>query len=486
VPIVRGSRAAEHDGFEAVRQHISRLVASEEATGIAVAVTQNGRITWEEGFGWADQAAGRKVTSRTPFCLASITKPFTTTVLTTLAAEGKLSLDEPGGRYLGKRAPRGPNGDPAGTTIRRLGAHAGGLPTIFEMFFPDHGPAAPSADALLRGYGALAFPPGEMYEYSNVGYAMLGKIAEQVSGREFGPLMTERILHPLGMQDSFFGTDKDRLPTRALCYEAAGKALPYYTTATPPSGELFVSAHDLARFALFNLPSRSRGDRAILDDRWLAQAHKPVFAGPEGTLTTFGWFRGRTKSGLEVLIKTGGQVGVATILYMIPSLDMACLVLTNRSDNTHVVHDVAGKILRTLTPTWDSPTTTPAPASTTFATRPEYAGRWEGRLMNDGADMHAVLDIVADGSHTLSIGDGAPEPIRDLQLQGTALIGSTTGKIDSAEAIRTAATNLEIKLIAHAGKLVGRVIASAEKPGTMLPYVLSLSQQQLPPIRQGK
>src|SRR5581483_545949 len=153
LPIVRNSRAAAPDDFEAVRQHISGLVASEQATGIAVAVAQNGRITGEEGFGWADQAVGRKVTSRTPFCLASITKPFTTTLLTTLAAEGKLSLDEPGGRYFDNRVPRGPNGDPTGVTIRRLGAHAGGLPTIFEMFFPDHGPAAPSADALLGNYG---------------------------------------------------------------------------------------------------------------------------------------------------------------------------------------------------------------------------------------------------------------------------------------------------------------------------------------------
>lgn len=158
----------------------------------------------------------------------------------TLAAEAKLSLDEPGGHYFDNRSPRGPNGDPLRATIRRLGAHTGGLPTIFEMFFPDHGPVAPSVDAVLRGYGALAFPPGEINEYSNVGYAMLGAIAEQVTGQEVGRLMTERILQPLGMRDSFFGTDKDRLETRALCYEAAGRVVPYYTTATPPSGELYV------------------------------------------------------------------------------------------------------------------------------------------------------------------------------------------------------------------------------------------------------
>lgn len=86
--------------FDAVGQRIADAVAAEKATGVAVAVSHKEKIVWEQGFGWADQGAGRRVTSHTPFCLASITKPFTTTLLTRLAAEGRIGLDQAIGEFL--------------------------------------------------------------------------------------------------------------------------------------------------------------------------------------------------------------------------------------------------------------------------------------------------------------------------------------------------------------------------------------------------
>src|ERR1700748_2907782 len=90
------------NNFEPVRHRILKEIASGAATGVAVAVVHNGKIVWEEGFGWANREAAVKATSRTPFNLASLTKPFTTTTLMTLVAEGKLSLDDPANNYLAK------------------------------------------------------------------------------------------------------------------------------------------------------------------------------------------------------------------------------------------------------------------------------------------------------------------------------------------------------------------------------------------------
>src|ERR1700678_460602 len=90
---VRASTASldRHD-FEPVRNRILKEIASGAATGVAVAVVYRGQIIWEEGFGWANREAAVKATSRTPFNLASLTKPFTTMTLMTLVAERKLSL----------------------------------------------------------------------------------------------------------------------------------------------------------------------------------------------------------------------------------------------------------------------------------------------------------------------------------------------------------------------------------------------------------
>ena len=79
---------------------ILKAIAGGAATGLAVAVTHGGRIIWEVGFGWANREAAPKATARTPFSLASLTKPFTATTLMTLVAEGKLLLDDSANKYL--------------------------------------------------------------------------------------------------------------------------------------------------------------------------------------------------------------------------------------------------------------------------------------------------------------------------------------------------------------------------------------------------
>ena len=131
---VYGSERERQD-FGPVRDRILQAIANGSATGVAVAVAYGGRIVWEEGFGWANRETGLKVTPRTPFSLASITKPFTATTVMTLVAEGKVSLDEPANKYLSKSKIEGANGNADGATVQRLGAHASGLPTMFETYF---------------------------------------------------------------------------------------------------------------------------------------------------------------------------------------------------------------------------------------------------------------------------------------------------------------------------------------------------------------
>jgi CubicO group peptidase (beta-lactamase class C family) len=299
-----------------VRDAVVAAVGSHKATGVAVAAAHRGRIIWEEGFGWANREAGIKVTEHTPFCLASVTKPFTTTTMMTLVAGGKISLDDSANKYLSGDSSL--KGNAKDASIRLLGAHAAGLPSMFEMF-PSAGDARqPSPRTLLENYGTLAYLPNEVYEYSNIGFLALGAIASNVTGLEFGDLLMRHVLGPLGLHDSFFDTDKARLPNGAVLYDELERPIPEYFTATPPSGELYVSAHDLARFALFNLKNSLRDQTPILSNRLLDELHRPVFRGPSPAATTFGWFSGKTKSGLPVIFKDGGQPGVSTIMYMVP------------------------------------------------------------------------------------------------------------------------------------------------------------------------
>jgi CubicO group peptidase (beta-lactamase class C family) len=467
-----------HD-FEPVRRHILRAIAKGDATGVAVAVARRGRIIWEEGFGWANRESGLKAAAHTPFSLASITKPFTATTLMILAAEGKLDLDDPANKYLRQSKLQGPNGNPNEATLRRLGAHVGGLPSMFEWFFPSKGQYPASAASLLRNYGRLAYPPGRFYEYSNIGYEVLGAVASNVAGMNFASLMTRRVLEPLGLRDSFFDTDVQRLRTSAARYDGSGNPIPYYTTSTPPSGELYASAHDLALFAIFNLKNDLGLRLPLLDSRWIDELHKPVFVGHSGAATTFGWFSGHTKTGTEVVFKAGGQPGVATMLYMVPSANLACLALTNQSNesmNAGFALDVCDRIMATILPQWIRPSESVGPPPSPLNAASPFSGEWEGTLSNGAANMRVRLEVKSVDSAALALGREPAEKLSDIRAEGTALTGKAVAVIESPDAIRTGAADLSLKLIPRNGKLIGRILASSKDGGIALPYVLTLSR----------
>ncbi len=127
------------DQYGAIRQDIDHEIAAGRASGVAVALTHNGKIIWQEGFGWADKERGRRVTPDTPFSLASVTKPFTTTALMVLVAAKKVSLDARANDYLGAAKIRAGVGNPDDVTLRAAASHSSGLPGTFQLF-PIDGP----------------------------------------------------------------------------------------------------------------------------------------------------------------------------------------------------------------------------------------------------------------------------------------------------------------------------------------------------------
>lgn len=443
-----------------------------------MAVAHHGRIIWEEGFGWANREVDAKVSEHTPLCLASITKPFTTTAMMTLVATQRISLEDSANKYLDRKSRLRGNAEAA--TIRLLGAHAAGLPSMFEMYPGTDDARQPSPTTLLENYGALAYAPNELDEYSNIGFVALGEIASNITGLEFAEVLKRQVLEPLGMRDSFFDTNKGHLANGAVLYDEQERRIPQYFTATPPSGELYVSAHDLPLFGLFNLKNHLRDQAPILSDQLIDELHRPVFFGRSRAATTFGWFTGETKSGLPVIFKGGGQPGVSTIMFMAPRENLVCIALANRSDNGEFVQKLADQMAATVIPNWISPNTSVGPPTVDFPGGPLYNGKWQGSLYGGGAETAVSLQIDPGGSATLSLANKGPETITNLALQGNALVGKSMGTIESADAIRNHATALSLKLLGRGDRLVGRILASAASPGKLavLPYIVELRRSK--------
>ena len=371
---------ADKVNFEPVRSRIQQAIARGDATAVAVAVVNGGRIVWEEGFGWANQEAALKATPHTPFSMASITKPFTATTIMTLVDEGKLSLDEPANKFLAGCKLVGTDRKAEAVSVRLLGAHASGLPGIFESYEANEARLVPSPDTLLQAYGGLAYPPAACYEYSNLGFAALNVIALALTQTELGALMHRRVLAPLGLNDSFFGSDTVRVQSGAMRYDSLGRLIPHYTTSTPASGELYASAHDLALFALYNMRHLAKGQAAILSEQNMDELHRPAFIGPSGVATTFGWFKSQTPSEVPFFFKSGGDPGVANRMCFVPSKDLACVVVTNRSNTWELAYSVCDEVLANYLADWRRPIEDCGFPSKPFVATPAWRGRWQGLL----------------------------------------------------------------------------------------------------------
>ncbi len=469
--------SASRVNFSDVRRSIRSAVDSDGATSLALAVVHHGNIVWEEAFGFADREHRNRATVHSPYCLASITKTFTATLIAALSEHYRFSLDDPAAPFLRTATLQGPNGDPKAVTIRMLGAHCSGLPETFTAHLL-HGPAPvmPSA-TFLQQYGRLAYPPGEVYEYSNIGYEALGAIAEQLAGQTFGRILKQQVLVPLGMHDTFFSDDVERLPIAAAGYDVHGAPLPRYRTSTPPSGELYASVHDLAHYLVLQL--RRNGLAPALDLPGLNSLRRPVLTGPKGVSSTFGWFTANLSSGEPYYFKAGGQPGVAAKLLFFPSLDLGCAVLTNETGAMSLVDECCEGIIRNYAPTFHMPQEDAGPEITAFEPTEHFVGSWQGTLLNGGANQRVRFKLDQSGSATLALSDEAPQPVVNMQSEGVAFGGTTRGLVECARADAFGVRALALKLVPRDGGLTGRVIAEGTRPGLLLaniPYVLSLSR----------
>ncbi len=291
--------------------------------------------------------------------------------------------------------------------------------------------------------------------------------------------MRQRVLAPLGLNDSFFGGDGVRVQGGATRYDAHGRLIPHYTTSTPASGELYASVHDLALFALFNMRRRAKGHAAILSEQNIHELQRPVFTGPSGVATTFGWFTSRTTSGVPFFFKSGGDPGVANRMCFVPSKDLACIVVTNRSNTGELAYSVCDEVLARYLPDWRRPEEDCGFPSKPFDATPAWRGRWQGELVGGGANMPVAINIQSNEAGSLTIGSSPAEEITGMRSEGEAFTALSTGKIDAPDAVRTGAKTLQLKLLPHGDRLRGRVFAVAGDPNVKnvrLPFVLTLSR----------
>jgi CubicO group peptidase (beta-lactamase class C family) len=177
-----------------------RTFAGWKVPGVAYGVMVGGELRHVRGIGTARLGEDRRPDADTVFRIASMTKSFTAAAVLSLRDEGHLGLDDPIAEHLPRLAGlRGPTSDSPAITIRHLLTMTAGFPTDDPWGDRQQGLEVGQFMDLVAGGLSFAWAPGTRFEYSNLGYGILGRLITAVAGREYREVVRERILDPLGM-----------------------------------------------------------------------------------------------------------------------------------------------------------------------------------------------------------------------------------------------------------------------------------------------
>jgi CubicO group peptidase (beta-lactamase class C family) len=357
-PADRGELEAFLDGV------LLRELTDYHVPGAVVAVVRDGEVLLAKGYGYADLAAKRPVVAdRTVFLVGSVAKPVTATAVLQLVERGKLRLDEDVSRYLKSFQLDGPP-----VTAAHLLTHTGGFDvTLIGTAAPKALEVQPLGRYLAERMPPRVRPPGLVFAYSNHGYALLGHLVEEVSGRPFARYMDENIFQPLGMRHSGFLPLERLEADLAVGYEGGSRIAPPVYPQIGPAAGLATTAMDMARFLIAHLEGSH-----ILGEATLREMHRQHFTQePCMPGMTWGFFES-FENGRRTLFHGGGIRGFMSGVYLWPEHRTGLFIADNGYDGA-LVGAVARKFLDHYFP-GERPRTRP-PAGSVERAR-QCAGRY--------------------------------------------------------------------------------------------------------------
>ncbi len=340
-----------------VHEVFARFCAERRVPGLAYGVVRDGALEMTGGLGLCDTRSGAVPDERTSFRIASMTKSFTAAAVLLLRDEGSLRLDDPVVGYVPELSPLAyPSTDSPPLTVRSLLTMSSGLveddPWADRLLDLDHG----AFGALLAEGVGFDHCPGTAYEYSNLGYALLGRVVAEVAGRPLRDVVSARLLLPLGMTSTTFdaATTVDVATTvdAARTVDAAGRgpgggvAVGYRLEAgafveEPPLGDgafgamggLSSTVADLARWVAFHLdawPPRDDPDTGVLrrsSVREMAQGHRSKGADAYG----YGLVAALHPQWGRIVSHSGGLPGFGSHMAWLADCGVGIIALANRT-----------------------------------------------------------------------------------------------------------------------------------------------------------
>jgi CubicO group peptidase (beta-lactamase class C family) len=314
--------------------------------GAAVSVVKDGKLFFAKGYGYADLENKIPVEAeQTVFAIGSVGKLFTWTAVMQLVEQGKLDLDADVNTYLDFRIP---DIYPQPITLKHLLTHTAGFEELwFEVFSWDTDDLMPVGEWLASHIPGRVRPPGQVAAYSNYSAMLAGYIVARASGQPYEQYIQEHIFDPLGMERSTLQRPlpPDLREHASLGYwysDGAYQAVPEIPddymgqSAMAPAGGHLSSATDMARFMIAHLQGGFYGDASseirILEETTARQMQGTLYTPDPRILGTAYGFFDFTDNGQHTIGHSGGTIGFATLLLLLPEQNLGVFVVYTNED----------------------------------------------------------------------------------------------------------------------------------------------------------
>ena len=353
---------------DTVEQLFEAYARDNHLPGLAYGVIAGGELVLSGAFGYADLASDTRADTHTQFRIASMSKSFTALAILQLRDAGKLRLDEPVDTYLPEFSrTTSLTTDASSITVRHLLIHAAGFPEDNPWGDRQLDATDDELIEMVEAGISLSNAPGVTYEYSNLGFALLGQIVQRVSGLPFTAYMQQHVFDPLGMDSTVWDYDDAARGRLALGYgwregEWFDEPLLHHGSFGAMGG-LITSVEDFSRYAALHLsawPPRDDEEVGPLSRHSLREMHHPWnFSGLNVNYTLadgrpcplvsayaygLGW---RSDCDGRVYIRhSGGLPGFGSNWTMMPDFDIAIVSFNNRTYastdgiNVRVLHTI--------------------------------------------------------------------------------------------------------------------------------------------------
>ena len=413
-----GRRQKLGGAFADIDRLLQAFTTREHIPGATWGIVIDGDLAHLGVAGSRDLTTKQPVTADTVFRIASMTKSFTAMAILRLRDEGKLSLDDPAERYVPELTGLTyPTSDAPRITVRHLLSHAEGFPEDNPWGDQQLSASDEQFSAMMRGGIPFSNPPGVAYEYSNYGFAILGRIVTRVSGVPYKTYVATHVLKPLGMAATTLepkAVDASRLAHGYRWEDEQWKEEPQLPDGAFGSmGGMLTSIRDLSRFVAAFLgawPPRDGAEtapisRASLREMQQVWRPRPTLVGRDaaGVLRLsaggYGYGLGIAQTcdyGISVS-HSGGLPGFGSLMRWLPEYGVGIIAFGNRTytgwggvadEALTLLAKTGGLQPRAVQP---SPALTDAKAGVS-----SLLERWDDRLADRIAAVNLFLDRSKD------------------------------------------------------------------------------------------